>query len=160
MFKKILLLVGLLSVATVPAYAYSFRDFIGEVRSDTTELYSEGKIPVIVGSYYDFLAPGAAKTKVLGGISAAAWKFIAVQPAWVFTPDRSNRTGELAVFISLRPGKIPVGGGYDLEDVVNASIKDDIHNLSIGLGGSFSLVDQRDGAENKAGFGVTVFYKL
>lgn len=100
------------------AKAYTFKQFFTDMGKDTRELYKSR--PEIKGAYFfDLLDNGDARSKVGASISVLAWKFVTIDPLWLYTPDVSRKQGEYGVSFSLRPGEIPLGDGFKVKDMVD-----------------------------------------
>lgn len=119
MKNKLFFIVIVLTLFSINnAKAYTLNDFFNDMGTDTKELYKTR--PEIKGAYFfDFLEDGNSKSKVGASIPVLAWKFITVDPLWLYTPDTSNKQGEYGLSFSLRPGQIPLGGDFKVKDMVD-----------------------------------------
>ena len=98
------------------SHAYSWRNIIQDTVRDTKELY-QGR-PELKGAYFfDLLEKGDARSKVGASIPVVAWKFITVDPAFIYTPDASKNTGEYGLSFSIRLSRVPLGDGYTVGDM-------------------------------------------
>jgi len=105
--KKIMIAFCLMFSVSVLG-AYDFADFSNDVMKDSKEVFGKE----FSASYFlDFLEDGDSRHKI--GISAPvlAYRFITLDPAFIYTPDSSNRIGEFGFAFPIRPGRIPIPGG-------------------------------------------------
>ena len=92
---------------------YNFGDFAGDVMKDSKEVFGK---EFSASYFYDFMENDAKRHKV--GLSAPilAYRFITIDPAFIYTPDTANRIGEFGFAFPIRVGKIPIPGGRTIGD--------------------------------------------
>ena len=117
----LLVLFGLPALAQI-THAYTIGDFWGELSTDTKEVFGKD-----AKAFYfrDFLEKDSSK-RDKGGISTdmIAWRFLAVGPAWIYTPNTANQIGEFGASTNIRFGRIPLAGGSNVEKWAKARFGD------------------------------------
>lgn len=82
---------------------------------------------------YDFLEGKAELAKkILVNTPVLAYKFVSLEPAFMFTGDASNTKGEIAILLPINTQEIPIWGGLKVKDLYPSWMKD-LANISGGL---------------------------
>jgi len=102
---KVLVLAALLGLFTTPLNAYSFGDFVTDLNNDTRAVIGK---ELQTTYFYDCLEPGSSKSKVGASSPILAWKFISVNPAFIYTPDAADSKGEVGLTFPIRLMRIPL----------------------------------------------------
>jgi hypothetical protein len=128
---KAFILAGLIGIMASSVHAYSWKQGILDARDDTKELYSK-RMEVKANYYVDFLESGSAQSKVGASIPVLAWKFITIDPSFIYTADGSKKTGEYGVGLSIRLSRIPLGDGFTVGDMFDAECPEWLSRIHVG----------------------------
>lgn len=94
---------------------YSFGDFAADLMKDSKQVFGK---EFSASYFYDFMDEGDKRNKVGVSASVFAYRFITVDPAFIYTPDASDRIGEFGFAFPIRVGKIPIPNGRTIGDWV------------------------------------------
>jgi len=145
--KTLLLSLVFIGKLYVSAMAYSVPQFWGDLIKDTKQLYEQR--PVIKGNYYyDVLAEGEARSKVGASLPVVAWKFVTVDPAFLYTPTDSKQVGEYGLSFSIRLSRVPLGDDFTIGDMFDGNTPEWLKRFHLGPFLSQNL------QTGKFGFGV------
>ena len=104
---KFLTSIGLTLMLSVSVgWSYTWSQFWEDLVTDTQEKFAKD---LKTGYYKDFLASGDNQNRFGVSSTVLAYKFISVDPAWIYTPSSANRVGALGISFPIHPTKIPIG---------------------------------------------------
>lgn len=148
--KKIFLTLGILAGIVSAGHAYSFYQLKEDFIKDTKEVFLKD---VKTGVYYDFLVSEYPERYKFGVSSQLlAYKFIALEPVMIYTPNSAGSIAEFGFSFPVRLGYIPIGRGLLLKDLAPYENKNNIlDRLYIGLYGSQNFTTGRFGFGGTAG---------
>lgn len=115
--KKSMLSIVLAALLMAPSVlmAYGWGDLKTDIVTDTKEVLGKNLKAVY---FLDTLADSSEKHKV--GVSAPilSWKFLSLEPAFIYTPNTANQVGEFGFCVPIRLGRIPISNGMNIEQWV------------------------------------------
>lgn len=134
-----------LSFNLAPLRAYSGQDFLRDLKTDTKEVFGKD---LAVSYFYDFREDGDRRNKPGIGTTVLAWKFLSVSAGGVYVSDSSDRKIDPALSFPIRLGRIPLGYGVTLGDVVKIVLPTEgwLSRLEIGPYASKNFNDKHWGA--------------
>ena len=114
---------------------YSWKDFFVDWKNDTYELYKK-RPELKVGIGYDLVRH---TPQANGSIPITAWKFLDAGPLFAYETDGSRQVGKGGILFTLRLGRIPLGDGMVLEDLVNIEKSEWSKKYWVGVGPMLDL---------------------
>ena len=110
--KTLILAIGFCFCAQFVS-AYSFQNLYEDVKKDSKEVFGK---EFSTSYFLDLSETGAAMHKIGASTPILAWRFFTLEPAFIYTPDDSNRVGDFGATMPLRVGRIPMKGGKTVSD--------------------------------------------
>ena len=119
---KKLLTFALLLIPSL-GWSYSFSNFTDDIVNDTKKELGKG---LKAAYFYDFLEKDIpARNKVGASAPILSWKFITLEPAFIYTPTDSNKVGEIGLAFPIHITKIPVSNGKTVGDYLKRFYTDE-----------------------------------
>ena len=133
--KKSLFLVAIFALFTIfkvntQIQAYSLKKAISDTITDTKDMYKQ-KPEFKIGIGYGLVSH---TPQANGSIPVIAWKFIDIGPLIGFDTDGTRKTGKFGGLMTVRFGKIPLGDGTKIEDIVDTKPPEWLSRYWVGLG--------------------------
>lgn len=128
---------------TTPKTEHKRLSFIQQMAEDTFDLYKNGRPTIEAGTAYALFAKENQKVKLVAGFPLLAWRFISIDPAFIYTPDRANQVGTPGCFFTLRAYYIPIGDDLVLGELFATKNPQEnfVDRFNFGLGGSYNFTD-------------------
>lgn len=146
--KSFVLVLVFLLLGLPSLWSYSPRDFVNDIVADTKERFADH---LYTGYLYDAEERNGLQSKIAIHTPLFAYKFITVNPVWVYTPAKSDEVGEIGIAFPISIKDIPLGDGLTLrkwleeETTWLESTGKWLDRLSVGFYFSHNFISERFG---------------